>query len=78
MYPAHDDDVGRGGPPWLNGRPATAAETPVVDRARQAERDRETARLLAGVLTTAERPGVVMPSPARVAEDASVLAAGLL
>jgi len=64
--------------PWLNGRPCTAAETPVVDRARQAERDRETARLLAGVLTTAERPGVVMPSPARVAEDASVLAAGLL
>ena len=58
MYPAHDDYPGDGGPPWLNGRPATAAETPAVDRARQAQRDRDAA-LLAGVTTSPDRPGVV-------------------
>jgi len=78
MYPAHEEAPGPRGVPWLNGRPCTAAETPVVDRARQAERDRDTARLLAGVLTTAERPGVSGPAPSRTAEDASVLASGLL
>jgi hypothetical protein len=76
MYPSHEEAPGPREVPWLNGRPATAAETPVVERARQAERDRETRRLLAGVLTTADRPGV--KTPAKMADEAVQLAGGLL
>jgi hypothetical protein len=52
MYPEHDDT-------WLNGRHVHGDEARTVTEAREADRARDTARLLAGVITTKDRPGVV-------------------